>query len=375
VTATLLGWLGAAGGGLWLALLALPWRPWGTAERIEPDEGAGGGVELSDVAVLIPARDEAAAIGRTLRALSRQGRGLEIVVVDDQSRDGTALAARASGVEGLRVVAGAEVPEGWCGKPWALEQGLCTLGRPFVLLLDADIALAPGMLAAVRAKQRESGAALVSVMARLRMESAWERLLIPAFVYFFKLLYPFRLSNGPGRWVAAGAGGCMLVERSALEAIGGFAAVRGALIDDCALARAIKGSGRRIWIGLSHGVTSHRPYRGLGPIWEMVARTAYTQLGTSPKLLLACTAVMLLAFWAPLAGALFGAGAPRTVAALGLAAMALSYQPVLRFYRRSPAWAAALPLIGTLYLAMTWDSALRCWRGERSRWKGRSYAA
>jgi hopene-associated glycosyltransferase HpnB len=227
----------------------------------------------------------------------------------------------------------------------------------------------------VRAKQRESGAALVSVMARLRMESAWERLLIPAFVYFFKLLYPFRLSNGPGRWVAAGAGGCMLVERSALEAIGGFAAVRGALIDDCALARAIKGSGRRIWIGLSHGVTSHRPYRGLGPIWEMVARTAYTQLGTSPKLLLACTAVMLLAFWAPLAGALFGAGAPRTVAALGLAAMALSYQPVLRFYRRSPAWAAALPLIGTLYLAMTWDSALRCWRGERSRWKGRSYAA
>ena len=186
------------------------------------------------------------------------------------------------------------------GSLWALEQGRRRVDRPIVLLLDADITLAPGMLAALTAKRKAGGLALVSVMASLRMQGVWERLLIPAFIYFFKLLYPFRLSNGPTRWFAAGAGGCMLIDAARLEAIGGFDAVRDALIDDCALAAALKRDGGRTWIGLSHGVVSHRAYDGLSPIWNMVARTAYTQLRGSPDFTRLCARLlMLLAFWAP----------------------------------------------------------------------------
>ncbi len=372
---TALGWLGALGGAMWLVLLVVPWRPWGTGERIEPDDAPAENTDLSDMSVLIPARDEAAVIGETLRALAAQGRGLEVVVIDDQSSDGTAEVARSAGLPRLTVVSGADLPPGWSGKLWALEQGRRRVDRPLVLLLDADITLAPGMLAALSATQKADGHALVSVMASLRMHGAWERLLIPAFIYFFKLLYPFRLSNGPTRLVAAGAGGCMLIDATRLEAVGGFGAVRDALIDDCALAAALKRAGGRTWIGLSHGVVSHRAYEGLSPIWNMVARTAYTQLRGSPLLLGVCTALMVLAFWAPVAGLALLPAWQGTIAAAGLAAMMLSYQPVLRFYRRSPLWALALPLIGTLYLAMTWHSAIRAWRGERSRWKGRVYRA
>ena len=230
------------------------------------------------------------------------------------------------------------------------------------------------MLAALLAKRSESGAALVSIMATLSTAGFWERLLVPAFVYFFKLLYPFALSNGSRTPIAAAAGGCILIERQALEEIGGFAALSGALIDDCALAAAVKGSGRRTWIGLGHGVVSHRAYDGLAPIWAMVARTAYTQLRHSPALLALCTALMVFAFWAPLLALPALPAWTAAVAASGLAAMALSYQPMLRFYGRSPAWALALPLIGTLYLAMTWNSAINSWRGKGARWKGRRYA-
>ena len=368
---TVLGWLGALGGAMWLVLLALPWRPWGTAERIAPEDKPADETDLSNISVLIPARDEAAVIGDTLRALAAQGRGLEVMVIDDQSSDGTADAVRAAGLSSLTVVPGADLPQGWSGKLWALEQGRRMVARPLVLLLDADITLRPGMLAALAARQKADGLALVSVMASLRMQGFWERLLIPAFIYFFKLLYPFRLSNGPTRWIAAGAGGCMLIDTIRLEAIGGFGAVRDALIDDCALAAALKRSGSRTWIGL----ISHRAYDGLSPIWNMVARTAYTQLRGSPPLLGVCTALMVLAFWTPLAGLASPSATPSLIAAAGLAAMAISYQPVLRFYHRSPLWALALPIIGTLYLAMTWHSAIRAWRGERSRWKGRVYRA
>ena len=371
--AGVIGWAGALGGALWLALLALPWRPWSTAERLEPDRDEGQAADLSDIAVLIPARDEAQVIGATLDALAAQGTGLDVVVVDDQSLDGTGEVARARAP--VRVVAGAGLPAGSTGKLWALEQGWRRIDRPLVLLLDADIALAPGMIAALRDKLRGDGLALVSVMASLRMASGWERLLIPAFIYFFKLLYPFRLSNGTSRLVAAAAGGCVLVEAAMVERIGGFAALRCALIDDCALARAVKRAGGRTWIGLSRGAVSRRAYDRLGPIWDMVARTAYAQLGNSPLWLGACTAVMALAFWAPLAGALAGRGLLSAISAAGLAAMLASNQPVLAYYRRSPLWAPALPLIGTLYLAMTWASAVRHWRGAGAHWKGRRYAA
>ena len=364
---TALAWAGTLGGTMWLALLLLPWRPWGTRERLAP---ATVVAVLGDVTVLIPARDEAKTLSRTLRALAEQGDGLEVVVIDDQSGDGTAAVALAAGAQ---VIDGAPRPAGWSGKLWALEQGRQQTARPLVLLLDADIALAPGMLGALLAKRAESGAALVSIMATLSTATPWERLLIPAFVYFFKLLYPFALSNAQRAPVAAAAGGCILISREALDAIGGFAVLSSTLIDDCALAGAVKCSDRRTWIGLSHGVVSHRVYAGLAPIWTMVARTAYTQLHHSRALLALCTGLMVLAFWAPLLVLPALPAWPAVVAALGLAAMLLSYQPMLRFYRRSPAWALLLPFIGTLYLAMTWSSAIASWRGRGVNWKGRRY--
>ena len=367
--------LAAAGAAIWLCILVLPWQPWRVRERLEP-ETAGDGAEtgLADVTVLIPARDEAAVIGETMAALGQQGRGLRVILVDDRSGDGTAEVARRAAAEALNldVYSGEPLADGWTGKLWALEQGRRHVETPLILLLDADITLRPGMIRALLARKEESGAALVSVMAALRMQRGWERLLLPAFIFFFRLLYPFRLANRPSRWVAAAAGGCVLMDTSALDRIGGFDAIRGALIDDCALARAVKDAGLRTWVGVTSGAVSHRAYPTLGAVWQMVARTAYTQLRYSPALLLLCTLLMALAFWAPIAG-LGGPLAARIAAATGLVGMAVCYVPTLRYYRLSPAWALALPLIGTLYLAMTWHSALRDWGGRRSVWKGRVY--
>ena len=367
--------LAAAGAAIWFCILVLPWQPWRVRERLEP-ESVGGGAEagLADVTVLIPARDEAAVIGDTLAALGRQGRGLRVILVDDRSSDGTAEVARRAATESLSldIYGGAPLADGWTGKLWALEQGRRHVVTPLVLLLDADITLRPGMVRALLAKREESGAALVSVMAALHMQRRWERLLLPAFIFFFRLLYPFHLANKPSRWVAAAAGGCVLMETAALDRIGGFDAIRGALIDDCALARAVKNAGLRTWVGVTSGAVSHRAYPTLDAVWQMVARTAYTQLRYSPALLLLCTLLMALAFWAPIAG-LAGSLAAQIAAGVGLVAMAVCYVPTLRYYRLSPAWALALPLIGTLYLAMTWHSALRDWGGRRSVWKGRVY--
>ncbi len=367
--------LAAAGAALWLCVLVLPWQPWRVRERLEP-ESAEDAADISpeDVTVLIPARDEAAVIGETLAALGRQGRGLRVVLVDDRSGDGTAEAARqaAPATLTLDVHAGTPLAEGWTGKLWALEQGRRRIETPLTLLLDADITLRPGMIRALLARKEESGAALVSVMAALRMQGGWERLLLPAFIFFFRLLYPFHLANKPSRWVAAAAGGCVLVETSVLDRIGGFEAIRGALIDDCALARAVKNAGYRTWIGVSRGAESHRVYPTLGVVWRMVARTAYTQLRYSPALLLVCTLLMALMFWAPLAG-LGGPLAAQIAGGVGLAGMAVCYLPTVCYYRLSSAWALTMPLIGTLYLAMTWHSALRDWGGRRSEWKGRVY--
>ena len=367
--------LAAAGGAIWLCVLVLPWQPWRVRERLEPARADDAGViGLEDVTVLIPARDEAAVIGETLAALALQGRGLRVVLVDDRSGDDTAEAARRAAPDsiGLDVYGGEPLPAGWTGKLWALEQGRRRIETPLTLLLDADITLKPGMIRALMAKKEESGAALVSVMAALRMQGGWERLLLPAFVFFFRLLYPFHLANKPSRWVAAAAGGCILAETSALTAIGGFGSIRGALIDDCALARAVKNAGFRIWVGVTRGAESHRAYPTLGSIWQMVARTAYTQLFYSPALLMLCTLLLVLAFWAPIAG--LGGPLPAQIAGgVGLVAMAICYLPTLRYYRLAAAWALTMPLIGTLYLAMTWHSALRDWGGRRSEWKGRVY--
>jgi hopene-associated glycosyltransferase HpnB len=256
---------------------------------------------------------------------------------------------------------------------WALEQGRSEVRTPLTLLLDADIALAPGMVAALLAQRHEHGVQFVSLMADLRRTSFWDRLLLPAFVYYFKLLYPFALSNSAFRHVAAAAGGCVLVETEVLDRIGAFASLRGALIDDCTLARQVKRAGFRTWTGLSRGVVSLRPYGTLQSIHDMVARSAFTQLRYSTALLLLVTLVFAVAYWVPLAALCWPQTRIWGVAAL--AAMGLGYWPTLRYYGLSPAWLLAKPLAATLYLAMTWSSAIRCWRGVRSQWKERIYAS
>ncbi len=289
-------------------------------------------------------------------------------MVDDQSTDDTAKLAR--GFPNVEVLAGKPLPSGWAGKLWALEQGRTQVKTSLILLLDADIALKPGMLAALVTHRCNCAANFVSLMADLRRDSFWDRLLLPAFVYFFKLLYPFALSNSRFPYVAAAAGGCILVETAALQKAGAFASLRGALIDDCTLARLVKNAGHKTWTGVSRGVISLRPYRTLASIHDMVARSAFTQLHYSTLLLIAVTAVFVAAYWLPLAALTTSAGA---VAAAALLAMAVGYLPTLRYYDLSPLWALLLPLTAALYLAMTWSSAIRYWRGTRSQWKNRTY--
>lgn len=356
---------------LWLAVVLLPWRPWSTRESLDAEPECGD-ADLGDVTVLIPARNEAAVIDTTLRALAAQGKGLKIVVIDDQSRDDTRRVALESEARNVTVLTGAPLPSGWTGKLWALEQGRSHADRPLTLLVDADIALAPGTVAALRRKMNASGVQFISLMAAPPLSGFWERLLLPAYIYFFKLLYPFRLANADAVRVSAAAGGCVLLETRVLEEIGGFAALRGELIDDCALARRVKRAGHRTWIGLTHSVRMQRRQR-LADIWNMVARTAYTQLRYSLLWLSLCTALLALAFAVPLTGLMLAPAAAKGAAAAAGAAMAACYLPTLRYYGLSRWWAAALPIIGVLYLAMTWTSALRYWRGRRSQWKDRVY--
>lgn len=352
---------------LWLGLLITPWQPWRIRECLDATEEDD--ISLEDVTALVPARDEASVIAQALRSLRRQGRGLRIIVIDDGSSDSTAAIARSEGAE---VLPAGPLPEGWAGKLWALEQGRRRTNTPLILLLDADIVLRPGTLAAMRRKLRRKDLHLVSLMARLNMAHLWERLLMPTFIYFFRLLYPFRLANGPSRRFAAAAGGCMLLDAAAVERIGGFASLRNALIDDCTLARHIKRAGGRTWVGLTHSAISIRVYDSLGEIWNMVARSAFTQLRYSTALLLLSTALMAAAFGLPLAS-LTGPPSARFLGLVALVAMMASYLPTLRYYRLSPWWCLTLPVSGGLFLAMTWTSAWRYWRGERSRWKGRAY--
>lgn len=359
---------------LWTAVLLLPWRPWLARPRLEPAADGDDG-DLSDITVVIPARNEAAHIGRTLEALACLGDGLRILVVDDQSSDATARTARLAGGSRVTVLSGRPLPQDWTGKLWALEQARSHVETPRVLLLDADIELRPGMLAALRARMNGDGRALVSVMARLRMEGRWERLLMPAFVWFFCLLYPFALANRPRGRLAAAAGGCMLVETRWLEAVGGFGALRDAVIDDCSLAARIKRAGGTTWIGLTRGAISHRRYTGFADVYEMVARTAFAQLRYSHVLLFACTALMLAAFPAPWLGLLLGDAAVRAAGGTAVALSLMLYLPILRYYGVAPVWALGLPLAGCLYLAMTLGSAWGHARGVRARWHGRTYSS
>ena len=368
-------WLALPGCFVWLIVAALPWRPWSTRERLDAGHGPAADVpDLSAVTVLIPAREERSYVARTLKSVAAQGPVHRIVLVDDQSTDGTAEAALACGLDKLLLVPGSTLPAGWTGKMWALEQGRKFVDTPAVLLLDADIELRAGTLDALLSKMRTEDLALVSLMARLRMRNFWEKLLMPAFIYFFKLLYPFRLSNSESRLVAAAAGGCILMRSDVLKQLGGFDAVRNEIIDDCALARRVKAAGLRTWLGLTHSAVSQRHYEELRSIWDMVARTAYAQLRYSPVRLTACSFLMALVFVVPLTVLFLGDAMANAVAAPSLLLMMGTYLPTLRYYGLSPLWSAAMPLIAVLFLLMTWTSAWRHWRGTGAQWKNRAYS-
>ncbi|NIA08303.1 MAG: glycosyltransferase [Nitrospiraceae bacterium] len=359
---------------MWLAILLVPWRPWHTDIFLDSDSSLSQG-NLDKITVLIPARNEMETIELVCAGLEAQGSDLNIILIDDRSKDSTVEVARkAVKGKGLRIISGRPLPPGWTGKLWALEQGLPFIKTPLTLLIDADIKLQPGILIALEKTMKQNGIGFASLMAEMRMVSFWERLLMPAFVYFFKLIYPFRLSNSSSSKIAAAAGGCILVETRLLREIGGFQALRGELIDDCALAKKVKSMGHKTWIGLTHSVQSLRAYNGLGAIWDMVARTAFTQLDRSCFSLIVCTLIMVMAFWSPVIGLLFPGAMVKVLALAGLGAMIWSYLPTLKFYGVSKGWALAFPVVGTLYLAMTWASAIQYWFGEGSHWKGRAYA-
>jgi hopene-associated glycosyltransferase HpnB len=372
----------------WLYLLVCHGGYWRTGQRL-PRRTAAPACWPS-VRAVVPARDEAAMLPVTLPALLSQDYpgDFEVIVVDDASSDGTADVAERLGRGARRrprVIAGSPPPDGWAGKVWAMAQGAAEAGdADYLLFTDADIACRPGTLTALVTAAEGDDRDLVSQMALLRAESFWERAIVPAFVYFFAQLYPFRRVNRPGGRTAAAAGGCMLVRRRALDASAGLAGIRGARIDDVALGRQLKRSrpGGRCWLGLSTDVTSVRPYPGLAALWHMIARSAYLQLRHSPVLLAGTIAGLLWLYALPpaaalagLAGLALGGGAAAAwCAAAGLAGwalMAVSFAPMLRLYRLPVLRAPGLPLIAVLYAAMTLDSARRHYAGRGGEWKGR----
>lgn len=342
---------------------------------------------LPTVAIVIPARNEADVIGVALDSLLHQDYPgpFTIFLVDDHSTDGTADIAQATATAAgkatqLKIISAQPLPVGWTGKLWAMDQGThqaSTHQPDYFLLTDADIRHSPTNLRQLVAKAEAETLDLTSLMVRLRCQSFWEKLLIPAFVFFFQKLYPFPWVNNPQNPMAAAAGGCILIRRAALERIGGIQSLRQALIDDCTLAKLAKQPGHPIWLGLTPSTDSLRPYPSLESIWNMVARTAYTQLNYSPLLLVGTLIGMTLIYLLPPMAALLGALTGQwLIATIGLTAyllMTLSYWPTIRFYQ-CPVWYAfSLPVIGLLYTLMTFDSALRHWQGKGGAWKGRVY--
>jgi len=367
---------------VWVYLLAFHGGFWLMRERDDVDEPDPRRAWPSVTAV-IPARDEAKLLSQSLGSLLAQdypGR-FSIVLVDDQSSDGTAAVARslaAAAKFNVAVVPGQALPFGWTGKVWAMQQGIAYTeagsDQPdYLLFTDADIAYASDAVRRLVARAKERDLVLTSIMAKLNCESLAERALIPAFVFFFQMLYPFHWVNRSAALTAAAAGGCMLVDRRALERAGGIVKVRNALIDDCALAALLKTQGP-LWLGLSNRVWSLRAYPRFGDIRSMVARSAYAQLRYSPFLLIASILAMIFAYLAPPFFAVFGNFPANLLAFAVWALMALAYLPILQFYRISPLWAVALPVIAAAYAAFTLDSAYQHWRGRGGLWKGRSQA-
>ncbi|MEU0282472.1 glycosyltransferase [Streptomyces sp. NPDC006195] len=397
------GWLLLGQGFFWRTDQRLPAREDGAAGEGARYDGAGHGhgrdrrgrPEGADhddpkrwpsVALVVPARDEAAVLPESLPSLLAQvypGRA-EIFLIDDGSADGTGrlareLSARYGGLP-LTVATPGEPEPGWTGKLWALRHGIA-LARArdpeYLLLTDADIAHEPDSLRELVVAARTHELDLVSQMARLRVASGWEKLVVPAFVYFFSQLYPFRWINSPGARTTAAAGGCVLLRTEAAERAQVPESIRQAVIDDVSLARAVRHSGGRIWLGLAERVDSVRPYPRLADLWRMVSRSAYAQLRHNPLLLVLTVAGLAVVYLAPPVALCAGVFGGDTEAGwLGFAAWAVmtgTYLPILRYYRLSPWLAPLLPFTALLYLLMTVDSAVRHYRGRGAAWKGRTY--
>lgn len=374
--------LGLASLGAWSYLLLGRGRFWDAGPRLPEDPPPR---RWPRVAVVVPARNEASVLPLTLPTLLSQDYPGEwrLVLVDDASEDDTGdvalRLAQQMGAEGrLTVLRGRPVPPGWSGKVWAMAQGVAEAAglRPdYVLFTDADIAHPPVGMRRLVSLAEARVLDLASVMVLLRADGLWERLLMPAFVYFFAKLYPFRWAADPRRTTAGAAGGCMLVRWSALQRAGGLDAIADAVIDDCSLAAAVKASGGRLWLGLSRDWRSVRGYGGLAGVGRMVARSAYAQLRYSPLFLAGTVAGMGLAYGVPPVLGLWGLARKRRAAAvLGLATwglMSASYMPMVRWFRLSPLWAPLLPVAAFFYILFTLDSAWRWHRGHGVEWRGR----
>jgi len=353
---------------VWVYLLLAHGRFWLSRPELPPDSPP----EYPDVDIVVPARDEAPTIEAVVASLlAQEYRGaFRLILVDDNSSDGTG--ALAGDAPNLRVIRGLPKPRGWAGKMWALSQGVAAGKAPLLFFTDADIIHDPRHLSSLVAGLREH--AMVSEMVRLNCASVAERALVPAFVYFFQMLYPFAQVNDPRSRTAAAAGGTILIRRQALERAGGIEAIKGALIDDVALAAAVKAQGSvSIYLGHSALASSIRPYPRFADIWRMIARTAFTQLRFSAAMLLVTVCALALIWWVPVWAVIFGEPRERACGIAVCALAAVSYVPTLRRYRRSPLWVLALPLIALFYLAATVASAIDHWRGAGARWKNRSY--
>jgi hopene-associated glycosyltransferase HpnB len=372
--------IGAVAAAVWVYLIAFRGAFW----RIEREDRTPATASLRSVVAVIPARNEADVIGGAVMSLLAQdfaGR-FDIVIVDDHSTDGTADIARAAAAEAgaadrVTVIAAEPVPAGWTGKLWAMRQGteIATATRPdYLLLTDADIVHAADNLRRLVARAEAGRYHLVSLMVRLHCRGFWERLLVPAFVFFFFKLYPPRWVADSERGMAAAAGGCMLLRGETLGLIGGVDSIRHEIIDDCALARRVKSIGP-VWLGMAEETRSVRPYGSWRPLWDMISRCAFAQLRYSTPILVAMLVMMTLIYLAP--PLLLLSDKPVAVALGGAAwlAMAASFMPILKIYRCPPLVALLLPLIALFYMAATLGSAVQFWRGRGGAWKGRFQAA
>jgi hopene-associated glycosyltransferase HpnB len=362
--------LGAASLAIWLYLVFARGAFW----RMRPDPlTATPRLPAPSVTAVVPARNEADVVARAVASLAAQRYPgeFDIILVDDASEDGTADLARDAAPQ-LRVVSARPLPPGWAGKMWAVAEGVSQATSDYLLLTDADIAHPPEHLAALVARAQEGNYDLVSCMVRLHCGSLPEQALIPAFVFFFFLLYPPAWIRHPLRRTAGAAGGCILIRRDAVERIGGIARIAGELIDDCALARAVKSSGGRLWLGLGDTAVSLRQYGTFGEIGRMISRSAYTQLGHSPLLLAGTVAGLAVTYLAP---PLLTLAAPRGAAsgmgALAWLLMTAAYWPSVRYATRHWFWAPLLPLVALFYLGATLHSAAAHYRGRGGMWKGR----